>query len=580
VNGRIQRQWSLRNPDDGIVREIARRTGLSPTSSRILVNRGLTEPEAAERFLSDGLPELNVPVRMLGIDKAARRLADAVAAREPLLVYADYDVDGATGAAVLYLFLKDVSPDLPIRIHQNHRIIDGYGLKTDHLVAAAAEGCRLVVTVDCGISDVAAIREASAAGIDVIVTDHHLPGPELPAAYAVVNPRQDGCEHPSKDLAGVGVVFMLVCGIRRVLREMGHFDTRPEPNLARYLDLVALGTVADMVPLRGDNRILVRSGLAELRANTRPGLAALMQLSNIQPDSVNETDLGFRVAPRLNAAGRLGDSNRSAALLVTSDPEEATRLAQELQAENGRRQKEEEKILKGVEARLADDPGFPGSDGAIVLADEHWHLGVLGIVASKIVDRYSRPVVLLSIDGLEATGSCRTIEGFPIVEALDGLAPLLTRYGGHSQAAGIALPVANLAAFREGLSSAARASASAQAGRVPSIEFDGVVRLADVTFGLIDEWERLRPFGMGNREPVLRADGVRVNRIRPFGPEGRHISFEIEGDGCRFEVSAFNRPDSGVKPGAVLDMLFTPQLSVYRGSRSVRLLLRDLRLTA
>jgi single-stranded-DNA-specific exonuclease len=580
VNGRIQRQWSLRNPDDGIVREIARRTGLSPTSSRILVNRGLTEPEAAERFLSDGLPELNVPVRMLGIDKAARRLADAVAAREPLLVYADYDVDGATGAAVLYLFLKDVSPDLPIRIHQNHRIIDGYGLKTDHLVAAAAEGCRLVVTVDCGISDVAAIREASAAGIDVIVTDHHLPGPELPAAYAVVNPRQDGCEHPSKDLAGVGVVFMLVCGIRRVLREMGHFDTRPEPNLARYLDLVALGTVADMVPLRGDNRILVRSGLAELRANTRPGLAALMQLSNIQPDSVNETDLGFRVAPRLNAAGRLGDSNRSAALLVTSDPEEATRLAQELQAENGRRQKEEEKILKGVEARLADDPGFPGSDGAIVLADEHWHLGVLGIVASKIVDRYSRPVVLLSIDGLEATGSCRTIEGFPIVEALDGLAPLLTRYGGHSQAAGIALPVANLAAFREGLSAAARASASAQAGRVPSIEFDGVVRLADVTFGLIDEWERLRPFGMGNREPVLRADGVRVNRIRPFGPEGRHISFEIEGDGCRFEVSAFNRPDSGVKPGAVLDMLFTPQLSVYRGSRSVRLLLRDLRLTA
>ncbi len=578
MNGRFQRQWFLRSPDEAVVQEIARGTGLSPTSSRVLANRGLTDPADVSRFLIDGLPQLTVPFQMLGLEKAAQRLAGAAVRREPILIYADYDVDGATGAAVLYLFLKDLFPDLPVRIHQNHRIIDGYGLKSEHLGAAVAEGCRLVVTVDCGISDIAAIRDASAAGIEVIVTDHHLPGIELPPAYVIVNPKQGDCEYPTKELAGVGVVFMLVCAIRRVLRENGVFEALPEPNLARYLDLVALGTVADMVPLRGDNRILVRSGLVEIRTNPRPGIAALMQLSNIQPDSANETDLGFRIAPRLNAAGRLGDSNRSAALLITADASEAARLAQELQVENTRRQKEEERILKDVEARLAEGSGVGDDVGAIVLADENWHLGVLGIVASKIVDRYFRPVVLLSIDGAEATGSCRSIGGFPIVDALDGLASLLTRYGGHSQAAGVSLPVRNLTAFREGLSAAALAAANGNGGTAPDIEVDAVVRLSDVTFGLIDEWERIRPFGMGNREPVLRADRLRVNRVRPFGPEGRHMNFEVESNGCRLEVSAFNRTAAGVQPGAVLDLLFTPQLSVFRGNRSIRLLLRDIRL--
>lgn len=576
MNGRFQRQWFLRSPDEAVIREIARRTGLSPTSSRVLANRGLTDPNAVDHFLADGLTELSVPFEMLGLDKAARRIAGAVIRREPLLIYADYDVDGATGAAVLYLFLRDLFPDLPVRIHQNHRIVDGYGLKAEHLAPAAAEGCRLVVTVDCGISDISAIREAASNGMDVIVTDHHLPGSELPPAYVIVNPKQVDCGYPGKELAGVGVVFMLLYGIRRVLREAGVFESLPEPDLARYLDLVALGTVADMVPLLGDNRIMVRSGLAEIRRNPRPGIAALMMLSNIQADSVNETDLGFRLAPRLNAAGRLGDSNRSAALLVTADLSEASRLAQELQAENIRRQKEEERILKEVEARLAEGSGVGDDVGAIVLADPNWHLGVLGIVASKIVDRYFRPVVLLSIDGSQATGSCRSVPGFPIVDALDGLAPLLTRYGGHSQAAGISLPVVNLPALREGLSAAALAAASGGAA-APPIEVDAEVRLSDVTFGLIDEWDRLRPFGMGNREPVLRADRLRVNRIRPFGPDGRHMNFEVESNGCRFEVSAFNRSAARVSPGALVDLLFTPQLSLFRGNRSIRLLMRDLR---
>jgi single-stranded-DNA-specific exonuclease len=373
---------------------------------------------------------------------------------------------------------------------------------------------------------------------------------------------------------------MLVCGIRRALRDRGAFAASPEPNLSRYLDLVALGTVADMVPLREDNRILVRAGLAELRKSPRPGIAALMQLSNIRTESVTETDLGFRVAPRLNAAGRLGDSNRSAALLVTPDPAEAARLAQELHAENARRQKEEEIILREVEARLPERSAADGGPGAIVLADPGWHLGVLGIVASKIVDRCFRPVVLLSIDGDEATGSCRSVEGISIVEALDTLAPLLTRYGGHSQAAGVSLPVRNLKAFSEGLASVTGEMIKAGGARTPRIEIDGDVRLSEVNFRLLEEWERLRPFGMGNREPILRSERLLVTRVRPFGPDGRHVSFEVEDDGTRLEVSAFNRADEGIRPGARVDLLFTPEISVFRGSRSVRLLLRDLRLLA
>jgi single-stranded-DNA-specific exonuclease len=578
VNGRLQRQWLLRSPDEGIVREIARRTGLSPTSSRVLANRGLTDPEEAVRFLSGGLPELASPFPMRGLDKAASRLAEAVVSREPLLIYADYDVDGATGAAILYLFLKDLVEGYPVRIHQNHRIIDGYGLKPEHLLGASNEGRRLVVTVDCGISDVDTIRAASESGIDVIVTDHHLPGSVLPPAYAIVNPKQDGCDYPVKELAGVGVVFMLLCGLRRTLREKGFFAAAPEPDLVRYLDLVALGTVADMVPLRGDNRILVRAGLEQIRRRPRAGIAALMQLSGISPPTANETDLGFRVAPRLNAAGRLGDSNRSAALLVTSDPVEAARLAQELHTENARRQREEELILKSVEARLADLSDDAADPGAIVLADAGWHLGILGIVASKIVERCHCPVVLMSIDGDEATGSCRSVEGFPIVTALDGLASLLTRYGGHSQAAGISLPVRNIPALRDGLSALALAAAKGAGGTLPKIEVDAEVRLSDVTPALLEEWDRVRPFGMGNREPILRADRLQVTRTRTFGPDGRHLSFDVEGNGGHFEVSAFNRADGGVRPGALIDLLFTPQLSFFRGNRTVRLLLRDLRL--
>ncbi|MBI5419843.1 MAG: single-stranded-DNA-specific exonuclease RecJ [Deltaproteobacteria bacterium] len=557
------------------MREISAKTGLSLTTAKILVNRGIADDREADRFLAGTLRDLSSPFLMRDLEKASRRLVEAGVRNEPVLIYADYDADGATGAACLCLFLRDVFPGLPVRIHQNHRVNDGYGLRTEHLADAAADGVRLVVTVDGGISDGPAIREAGGLGMDVIVTDHHLPGPELPPAYAVLNPKRRDCGFPEKELAGVGVVFMLVCGVRRQLRGADPDRAQAEPNLRRYLDLVALGTVADMVPLRGDNRLLVKAGIDEIRTRPRTGVAALLSVSGVAPETVDEADLGFRVGPRLNAAGRVGESRRSADLLVTADRALALRLAAELNAENGRRQREEERILRSAEAALHSGPPAEALS-AIVLADPEWHLGVLGIVASRLAERFYRPTVLLRLEGEEARGSCRSVDGFPLVDALDELSHLLTRYGGHSQAAGLALPAENLPAFREGLNRIADEYASPR-GFVPRIPVDAQVRLADISSGFMEELERLRPFGMGNEEPVLLARNLRITRRVPFGAAGQHLKAEVSGDDRRFELVAFHRTELPQGPDGCVDLLFTPQRVVFRGNRTVRLLLRDAR---
>ena len=573
--GRTRREWALRSPDPSLVQEIRAETGLSPTSARILANRGVTADGGASSFLHGTLRDLSPPFLMRDLEKAARRLVDAGARNEPVLIYADYDVDGATGAACLFLFLKEIFPGLPVRIHQNHRVTDGYGLRPDRLEAAAASGVRLVVTVDCGVSDVEAIRRAGEIGMEVIVTDHHLPGPELPPAAALLNPKRYGCGFPEKELAGVGVVFMLVRGIRRLIRGGDPGDRDVEPDLQRYLDLVAMGTVADMVPLRGDNRLLVRAGIEEIRGNPRAGVSALLSVAGIAAETASESDLGFRIGPRLNAAGRVGESRRSSDILITGDRREAFRLAAELNQENSRRQREEERILRSAEAALLSGPPVEGL-GAIVLADPDWHLGVLGIVASKLAERFFRPTVLLRVEGGEVKGSSRSVDGFPIVDALGELSPLLSRYGGHSQAAGLALPVGNLPAFREGMNRLASEYA-AMRGTAPTAPVDATVRLGEISNGLMEELERIRPFGMGNEEPVLLAKGLRVTRKNLFGASGQHMKFEVEDENRRFEVVAFHRSSLPMEREGRLDLLFTPQWVYFRGNRTVRLLFRDAR---
>jgi len=573
VRGAVRRDWVLLSPDPSLVRGLVARHGLSPAAAKVLVNRGVSEPREVERFLRGTLSDLSDPSLLKDVDKAAERLAAAGLRGEPVLVYADYDADGATGAACLYLFLKEIFPGLPVRIHQNDRRRDGYGLQTRILGGFAREGFRLVVSVDCGISDFLAVAEAAREGVEVIVTDHHLPGETLPAAYAVVNPRQPGCPSPEKELAGVGVAFLLVCALRKRLRESGLFNGKPEPALRKYLDLVALGTVADMAPLRDGNRTLVREGLREIRKGPRLGIEALFAAAGVPHAAATEEDLGFRVGPRLNAAGRIGNASRSAMILVSDSREEAMRLARELNEDNARRQREEERILASVEALLAGAGELPP---AIVLSDPAWNAGVLGIVASRVLERYARPVVLLQEEDGVAKGSCRSVEGFPIVEALSRVSHLLSRYGGHAQAAGLALPLSHLGAFREGLSEIAARHAEASPF-VPRQSIDAEIRIDDITPALLADLDRLRPFGAGNGEPLFLLRGVRVGRKARFGGSAQHLRFDLAGEVRRVEGVAFRRHEIPADPSGRSDLLFVVQENLYRGTRSLRLLLRDAR---
>ena len=573
MKGAAPREGVLRSPDPDAVRELSARHGLSAAASKVLVNRGVLERGDVARFLGGTLSDLPDPSLLKDVDKAATRLAAAGTRGEPLLIYADYDADGATGAACLYLFLKQVFPDLPVRIHQNDRRRDGYGLQAHVLAPAAREGYRLVVSVDCGISDVAAVREASREGVEVIVTDHHLPGEAVPDAFAIVNPMQAGCPFPGKETAGVGVAFLFVCALRKAVREMGGFGTLPEPSLRPYLDLVALGTVADMAALRGGNRLLVREGLREIRKSPRPGIAALFEASGVPYSSATEVDLGFRVGPRLNAAGRVGDATRSSRILVSESRDDAALLARELNGDNALRQREEERIVAAVEAALAAAGEIPP---AIVLSDPAWNAGVLGIVASKILERYGRPVVLLQEEDGVAKGSCRSVEGFHIVSALSGLSRLLLRYGGHAQAAGLALSLEHLDAFREGLAGIA----DRHARETPFVRrrwIDARLRVAEVTPDLLSDLDRLRPFGVGNEEPLFLLPDARVAAVSRIGAGGRHLRFAVEEDGRRLSGVAFGRTEIPVSASGRSDLLFTVQENVYRGARSLQLLLRDAR---
>ena len=573
MKGAAKREWILRSPDPVAVRDLSARHGLTPAASKVLVNRGIVEPVDVERFLGGTLSDLPDPSLLKDVDKAARRLVAAGSRGEPLLIYADYDADGATAAACLYLFLKRIFPDLPVRIHQNDRRKDGYGLKKHILATAAREGFRLVVTVDCGISDVAAVGEAVREGVEVIVTDHHLPGETVPEAFAIVNPMQPDCAFPGKEMAGVGVAFLLVCAVRKAVREIGGFALLPEPSLRPYLDLVALGTVADMAALRGGNRLLVREGLREIRKSPRPGIEALFEASGVPYAAATETDLGFRVGPRLNAAGRVGDATRSSRLLVSLSRDEAGRLARELNEDNALRQREEERIVVAVEAALAAAEEIPP---AIVLSDPAWNGGVLGIVASRVLERYGRPVVLLQEEDGVAKGSCRSVEGFHIVSALSRLSHLLTRYGGHAQAAGLALPLDHLDAFREGLVGIAERHAR-ETPFVRRRTIDARLQVAEITPDLLSDLDRLRPFGTGNEEPLFLLPNARVAAISPIGAGGRHLRFAVEEDGRRLSGVAFRRKEIPVSASGRSDLLFAVQENVYRGARSLQLLLRDAR---
>lgn len=572
--GPVARRWVRRPVDEAVARTLGRAIGLPPKVTRLLVARGILDAEAAARFLEPKLEHLPHPFSMKDLERASHRLADAIANREAICLYGDYDVDGVTSASLLAEFLAHhgLEPDIYIP----KRLKEGYGLNAGAVDRIAADGTRLLVTLDCGITATDEIARANQRGVDCVVVDHHRCPPDMPPAVATLNPHQPGCAYPDKGLAAVGVTFNLIIGIRKVMRERGAYgpDRLPEPNLLRYLDLVALGTIADLVPLTGVNRVLTHFGLRVLRKAERPGVRALLEVSGVAPGRIESGDVGFRLGPRINAAGRLHDATVGVRLLLAPDSQTARPLAAALDEANGNRQQIEQEVyeraIEAVDAR-AEASGLPD---VIVLGDPSWHPGVVGIVASKLVERYDRPTILVGEGG---RGSGRTARGLHLYDAMRDCQGHLVKFGGHQAAAGLRMRLEDLEAFRIDLE--ARVQADPEYGAVTEarLDYDDDILPGEVGFEAIHALRRLEPFGNGNPQPIFRLGGVKVRQARVVGRD--HLKIRVEADRRLLTGIAFKRGElaDALAPGDEVELVACLELNEYQGYESVELRIRDLR---
>jgi single-stranded-DNA-specific exonuclease len=513
---------------------LARALKVHPLAARVLVNRGYADADSAERFLRPTFEHLHDPFLLRGMKEAVGRLARAVTGGEKILLYGDYDVDGTCSIVILKKAIELAGGRADF--HVPHRLRDGYGMRADVIERAAAEGVSLVVTVDTGIRANEAIARARESGIDVIVTDHHLPEHDLPPAVAILNPNQPGCPYPDKNLCGAGVTFKLILAL---MRELGWPEAKLRRMAESLLKLVALATVADVAPLTGENRVIVKYGLEGLREVRNAGLRALMQVAGFNEGEIPTAgQVAFRIAPRINAAGRMANARDVIELFLTDDEARARALAGQLQALNQDRQQAESEIVRQITDECARTPVTDGQM-ALVFCGKGWHRGVVGIVASRLVEQFHRPVFVLSDDGDgEAQGSGRSLHPFHLLEALQSMEGLFTRFGGHRQAAGLGLPVARVGEFRRRINEYAAARLRPEDFR-PVIEVDAQVELAEVNDASVADVLSLAPFGFGNPAPVFAAHGLEVAEA-PVVLKDRHLRLKLRQNGRMLVVKAWN----------------------------------------
>jgi single-stranded-DNA-specific exonuclease len=496
-----------------------------PVVADLLVGRGIDEPEAAARFLSPALTDLHDPLRMSGMNSALDRLEAALERKEKVLIYGDYDVDGTTAIVILKTAIELCGGTADF--HVPHRIREGYGMRDEVIERAAAEGVRLIISVDTGIRAFAAADTARRTGVDLIVTDHHLPGTDgVPQALAVVNPNQNGCDYPCKHLCGAGVAFKLAQGLMQ-----RRLDAKDQSRLLMsFMKVVAIATIADAVPLLGENRVFAKLGLQGLRRPVNVGLKALLEVAKLGDGrALTATEVAFRVAPRLNAAGRMDAARDVVELFNEKDVGHARQIAGRLDQLNAERQDEERRIMDSIEHRLAEEPALREAY-CVVLDGEGWHRGVIGITASRVVERHGRPTLVISREGVEAYGSGRSIPSFHLLHAIESCPELFSRYGGHAHAVGFALPSANVEKLRQHLDGYARARLT-PADFEPQLEFDRELPLCEVTPELHQALVLLEPFGMENREPVFAARAVRL-MAPPQAVKEKHVRLRV-GTGLR-----------------------------------------------
>jgi single-stranded-DNA-specific exonuclease len=565
-----ERHWLPRNeqPDFPAVNEFAEELQLSQLIARILASR---EPslDVTRDFLNTRLADLPDPFLLPDMTPAIDRLHRAMARGEKIAIHGDYDVDGITGTVLLLEGLRSMGCE-QIDYHIPLRLRDGYGLSADAIKQASINGVTVVVSVDCGVTAHAEASLATECGIDLIITDHHQPPETLPEAFSIINPQRSDSDFPFPALAGVGVAFFLLVALRKRLRDSGWFEQRSEPDLRDFLDLVALGTIADLVPLKGVNRTLTRHGLVLLEKGARIGVRALKQVAGVK--EVSYSVVGFQMAPRLNAAGRMEDAGLGVELLLEKDMVRALNTARYLDQCNSERRLIEKETLQEAERAVAKLG--PDHTHSIVLGGKGWHSGVIGIVASRLVDRYSRPTVLIALDDTTGKGSCRSIRGFHLYHGLQRCADHLFAFGGHEMAAGLSVAADQVPAFAAEFETYAR-SVLSEDDLLPKLYHDGVVLLEEINLDVLRQLVGLAPFGMGNPEPVLVVESVRAMQVKPVGDT--HMRFTACQGAFSHPAIAFGMLDRRDEFQGDVDLLVSPQINRYNGRESVQLRIRDVR---
>lgn len=555
--------------DHQLVGDLVEKTSLSKNIIKILVSRGHDSEEKISGFLNPSISDLKDPFLMKGMEAGIDRITEALYKNEKILIYGDYDVDGITATALLYLVLNKLGASTDFYLP--NRLTSGYGLSTESIDLAAEQGVTLIITVDTGITAVEEVAYATSKGIDVIVTDHHEQGEGLPAALAIINPKQAGCEYGG-ELSGVGVAYKFAQALYIRLEQN-------EEELHEHLDLVALGTSADIVPLVGENRVLTKFGIKQIARTTKPGIKSLAFVSGLMGKEIGTGQVVFILAPRLNAIGRLGDARLAARLMATRDEKLASEIARKLDSENRRRKEiDQETLTQALE--LMERTVDTETDKAIVLAAEGWHQGVIGIVASRLVERYHLPTVMIAITDGEGKGSARSIPGFHLCEALKQCEHLLIRYGGHKYAAGLSIKAEHIEEFREKFKEVSGKCLTTE-DTTPKLHIDLEIELTDVDDAFVETLERFSPFGPQNMRPIFITRNCEVVDS-PYVVGTNHLKMKITKDGAMLDVIGFGFGDMAGRlseRGCLVDIVYALEFNTYRGVTKIQVRVRDIKPT-
>lgn len=546
-------------------------TGISAVKARLLINRGIINAKEIDSFLSPKLSGLIDPMLLKDMEEGTALIISAIERQVKIAIFGDYDADGLTATAVLVNFFTELG--IPVLYYIPDRIEEGYSLNAKAIEMLHGENVRLIITVDCGVSNKKEIEYAKSLGMDVVVTDHHQIPDDFEPLCPVINPNRADSTFSFKSLAGVGVAFFLAVGIRQSIRKKGWFRQASEPDLRHYLDLVALGTIADMVPLTGQNRIIVTAGIEAIRSSRWLGIEAMKKICGLENQQMSAADMAFKLAPRFNAPGRIGDNKAAILSLVTDNYSIALNTARELNSMNSERQKIEGAIVEDIETNIIPSMDIDGKR-TLLFSKQGWHKGVLGIVASKILEKYHKPTIVLTVKNGIASGSGRSIDGFNLHESLTTLKHLLKKFGGHYHAAGCTLESHNIETFAQELEELAVKTIKDE-DLVPAIIVDDRLMLNQLTIDSVNDIRTLEPFGSGNPEPVFYSGNIEVIDSRVVGEN--HLKLRVRQGDIIHEVIGFNLAVAHVNiQGSLVNMVYTPEINRWNGSERVQLRLLDI----